>query len=41
MENKFFREINGIFGFGCMRLPMTGDKINYDEFSKMIKSLES
>ena len=38
MENKFFKEINGIFGFGCMRLPMIGDKINYDEFSKMIKT---
>ena len=23
-------------GFGCMRLPMNGDKVDYDEFNKMI-----
>ena len=33
--NKFFSEINGNFGFGCMRLPMNGDKVNYEEFCKM------
>ena len=34
-ENKIFPEIKGNFGFGCMRLPMDGDKVNYDEFIKM------
>lgn len=24
------------FGFGCMRLPMNGSEVNYDEFKKMI-----
>ena len=23
-------------GFGCMRLPMNGDEVNYEEFNKMI-----
>ncbi len=29
---------NGLknFGFGCMRLPMNGDEVNYTEFNKMI-----
>ena len=36
MENsKFFSEIHGNFGFGCMRLPMNGNKVDYDEFTKM------
>ena len=34
--NKFFPEIHGNFGFGCMRLPMAGGKVDYSEFSKMI-----
>lgn len=34
-ENKFFPEIHGNFGFGCMRLPMAGDKVDYKEFEKM------
>ena len=34
-ENRFFPEIHGNFGFGCMRLPMDGEKVNYEEFSKM------
>ena len=25
-----------LLGFGCMRLPMNGDKVDYDEFNKMI-----
>lgn len=28
MENKF--------GFGCMRLPMKNDEVDYDEFNQMI-----
>ena len=36
MENsKFFSEIHGNFGFGCMRLPMNGNKVDYEEFTKM------
>lgn len=34
-HNKFFPEIHGNFGFGCMRLPMNGGQVDYDEFSKM------
>ena len=34
-ENKFFPEIHGNFGFGCMRLPMKGGQVDYDEFCKM------
>ena len=33
--NKFFPEIHGNFGFGCMRLPMNGSKIDYDEMIRM------
>ena len=33
--NKFFPEIHGNFGFGCMRLPMAGGKVDYSEFTKM------
>ncbi|MCR5793067.1 MAG: aldo/keto reductase [Lachnospiraceae bacterium] len=33
--NKFFPEINGNFGFGCMRLPMKGGKVDYEEFVRM------
>ncbi len=35
LQNPFFPEIRGNFGFGCMRLPMQGDKVDYDAFSKM------
>jgi predicted aldo/keto reductase-like oxidoreductase len=31
-----FPEIKKNFGFGCMRLPMKGDEVDYDEFNKMI-----
>lgn len=34
-ESKFFPEIHGNFGFGCMRLPMKGGKVDYDAFSRM------
>lgn len=34
--NTYFGEIKKNFGFGCMRLPMNGDNVNYEEFSKMI-----
>lgn len=32
----FFEEIRKNFGFGCMRLPMKNDEVDYDEFCKMI-----
>lgn len=34
-NNSFFPEINGNFGFGCMRLPMNGGQVDYDEFTRM------
>ena len=34
-DSKFFPEIHGNFGFGCMRLPMKGGKVDYDAFSRM------
>mgnify|MGYP006988837511 CR=1 FL=1 len=34
-QNKFFPEIHGNFGFGCMRLPMNGGQVDYDGFTKM------
>ena len=34
--SKFFPEIKGNFGFGCMRLKMNGDQVDYDEFIRMI-----
>ena len=35
VENRFFPEIYGNFGFGCMRLPMSGSQVDYDEFTRM------
>ena len=35
-ENKFFPEMNGNFGFGCMRLPIKGEQVDFDEFNRMI-----
>ena len=34
--NRFFPEINGRFGFGCMRLPMQGEEVDTDEFTRMV-----
>ena len=31
-----FNDIKKNFGFGCMRLKMDGDKVDYDEFNRMI-----
>ena len=36
MTNKFFPEIHGKFGFGCMRLPMTGGKVDIPQFREMV-----
>ena len=35
IQNPFFPEIHGNFGFGCMRLPMKDDRVDYDEFCRM------
>ena len=34
-RNKFFSEIHGNFGFGCMRLPMNGEEVDYPQFCAM------
>lgn len=31
-----FENIHKKFGFGCMHLPMNGEKVDYAEFNKMI-----
>ena len=36
MTNPYFDEIHGRFGFGCMRLPMNGEEVDLEEFSKMV-----
>lgn len=33
---SYFSEIKKNFGFGCMRLPMKGGEIDYDETKKMV-----
>ena len=32
----YFEKVKKNFGFGCMRLPMKGDEVDYAEFSKMV-----
>ena len=34
-KSKFFPEINGNFGFGCMRLPMKDGEVDREEFCRM------
>ncbi len=34
-RNRFFPQINGNFGFGCMRLPMKEGEVDYDSFCRM------
>lgn len=36
MSNHYFPEIRKNFGFGCMRLPMAGEQVNYEETCKMV-----
>lgn len=36
MQNKFFDDIHYKFGFGCMRLPMLGEDVDYDQVSIMV-----
>ena len=34
--NPYFQEIKKNFGFGCMRLPMDGEKVDTAEFGRMV-----
>ena len=36
MSVKTFPEVKNMLGFGCMRLPMDGDKIDIEQFKKMV-----
>lgn len=36
IENKFFKEINGNFGFGCMRLPMLNEEVDIEQTKLMV-----
>lgn len=36
MTNKFFSEIHGKFGFGCMRLPMINGEVDMPQFCEMV-----
>lgn len=38
MMKLSFNKIKGKLGFGCMRLPMKGEEVDYTEFSKMVDS---
>ncbi len=35
INNQFFPEIHGNFGFGCMRLPMKGEAIDIEQMKQM------
>ena len=36
MTNRFFPEIHGRFGFGCMRLPMKNSEVDLPQFCEMV-----
>ena len=36
MTNRFFPEIHGKFGFGCMRLPMADGEVDLPQFKEMV-----
>lgn len=36
MQNKFFSDIKGTFGFGCMRFPMNDKKVDVEQTKQMI-----
>ena len=36
MTNKFFPEVQGKFGFGCMRLPMENGEVDMPQFCEMV-----
>lgn len=35
-DNRFFNEIHGNFGFGCMRLPMLGEEVDIEQTKQMV-----
>ena len=35
-NNRFFPEIHGKFGFGCMRLPLIGEEVDLPQFTRMV-----
>lgn len=39
--NAVFPEINGKFGFGCMRLPMSGEAVDIAETTRMVDAFLS
>ena len=41
MINKFFPEIMGKFGFGCMRLPMINGEVDMPQFCEMVDAFLS
>ena len=41
IQNPFFPEIHGNFGFGCMRLPMKDGQVDHDEFRHPSAAAES
>ena len=36
VNNRFFPEIHGNFGFGCMRLPLIGEEVDLPQFTQMV-----
>ena len=34
--NPYFPEVRGNFGFGCMRLPMDGEQVDYEQTCRMV-----
>ena len=35
-NNRFFPEVHGQLGFGCMRLPMNADKVELQQFAALV-----
>lgn len=36
MSNIYFPEIKKNFGFGCMRLPLAGEQVDFEETCRMV-----
>lgn len=41
VTNRFFPEIKGNFGFGCMRLPMNGEDVDLKQMEQMVDAFLS
>ncbi|MBQ9424119.1 MAG: aldo/keto reductase [Pyramidobacter sp.] len=41
IENRFFPELHGNFGFGCMRLPMKDGSVDLEQFARMADAFTS